>query len=389
MVSNIQNINLDEEDIINKDVFKAIRDDLFCDICLGLLYKPKQCGICETTYCENCIKDWGRRDKSCPVRCKDFHIEDCARVVKNMLGRLKFKCKSCLTVNQYEKHISDHLEKECQQQSSVKTIKCPLCKDCNKNLEESDIDEYNDSIVNSFEIEILKLRNEIKSYKEVINILQNEQEVKNKSNNNTKSVYEGSNLTNETSSINKIVGDSISINNSQKIDIRWKTKQKKTNHTFHQSNKKIIINYSSCWNMYLADYIFDGSKDVEFGLKVKNLGETLNNHYIGFINSKFSFECLCLSKPYAWFIKDSGLQFKYQGNEVFKNDRMVINNDSEKEFLFNFNAKTCQLKIYGRDLDSNKESNNLCLYGRATLEGTGFQFFVSKCNPGKFEYSFC
>ena len=40
----------------NLSDYNLIKDEIICEICQGILIKPKQCEICESIFCEKCIK---------------------------------------------------------------------------------------------------------------------------------------------------------------------------------------------------------------------------------------------------------------------------------------------------------------------------------------------
>ena len=51
-----QELFIDESMIKNINDYNLIKDEIICEICQGILIKPKQCEICESIFCEKCIK---------------------------------------------------------------------------------------------------------------------------------------------------------------------------------------------------------------------------------------------------------------------------------------------------------------------------------------------
>ena len=381
-----------EENIINKEVHQAYRDELGCDICLGILVNPKQCSSCQTNYCSECISGWEKKNKSCPMRCHNYKIEDSPRVIKNMLSKLIIKCDICEENIGYDILIKDHLFGKCKASSKVC---CPLCKSKipSSSFGQTEIDNYNDSVISTYESEIIKLRNEIKSYKEVINILSSEQPntsssinpipiLENKSSevmqemNEVKKVKEMIKFSDSAYS-NKISNIYLS-SLGKLIDLKWRAQQKKQNHTFSNSMKTATINYSSCWNFYLTDYYFNKDFDEVFAIKLISNSKSLTHHYIGFMNDSYGSECLCLYNKGAFFLHQECENFKEGKKVLFSNPRMKWDSATEKTFIFKIRGSTGQVSIYSE----NKE-----LYGEYKMEGKNFIFFVAKCNTGNFEYS--
>ena len=47
-----QELFIDESMIKNINDYNLIKDEIICEICQGILIKPKQCEICESIFCE-------------------------------------------------------------------------------------------------------------------------------------------------------------------------------------------------------------------------------------------------------------------------------------------------------------------------------------------------
>lgn len=395
--------NLNEDLITNKDVYETIREEINCKICLGILINPKQCSNCETSFCGICIKGWEEKKKTCPMRCNNYKIQEASRVIKNMLVKLTIKCDNCDETVNYELYVKSHSDKTC---SKIEKIKCPMCGEIKSGFQQKDIDTYNQNLIASYESEIIKLRNEIKSYKEVINILSLEQG-QNIGSKVTSSVSPLPSFSNGRGSevmgipiiksqSNDSNNDGFSLHSNEKllsfkndnngginslgkvVYLKWKENQKKSNHTFSNDMKVVNINYSSCWNFYFTDYIFNKSSEEVFGVKVKCKQGALTHHYIGFMNDSYGTECLCLYNKGAFFIHDNGENFKEGKKVLFSNQKMKMESNTEKTYLFKITGSSGLVSIYSETKE---------LYGTTTLSGKNFQFFVAKCNSGNFEYT--
>lgn len=53
-----QELFIDDTTITNINEYNSIKDEITCEICQGILVKPKQCISCESIFCENCINSW-------------------------------------------------------------------------------------------------------------------------------------------------------------------------------------------------------------------------------------------------------------------------------------------------------------------------------------------
>ena len=47
------NLNIDKSMIKNIQEYNLIKDEITCEICYGLVIKPKICESCEIVFCEN------------------------------------------------------------------------------------------------------------------------------------------------------------------------------------------------------------------------------------------------------------------------------------------------------------------------------------------------
>ena len=75
------------------------------------------CTKCQNSYCSKCITNWQRTSSKCPFHC-DSPNYTVARLVKNLLCKLNFKCKNgCNKIINYKKK-KNHNEYECEKINS-------------------------------------------------------------------------------------------------------------------------------------------------------------------------------------------------------------------------------------------------------------------------------
>ena len=99
--------------VINDDFFKSIKEEITCTICLDIKIDPIMCTKCQNSYCSKCIKDWKKKSSQCPFKC-DSPSYTTARVVKNLISKLNFKCKNgCNEIIPFEK-IQSHYDFDCK-----------------------------------------------------------------------------------------------------------------------------------------------------------------------------------------------------------------------------------------------------------------------------------
>ena len=88
-----------------------IEDELTCGICCGIFCKPVVTP-CGHTFCKDCVMEWFKSKKSCPV-CRHNLIKLCKPpvIITNLLARLRIRCKyhskGCLEIlnlDEVEKH---------------------------------------------------------------------------------------------------------------------------------------------------------------------------------------------------------------------------------------------------------------------------------------------
>ncbi len=99
--------------IIKDDFFNSVKEEVTCSICLDIKIDPLMCTKCQNSYCSKCIKNWQSKSGLCPYQCESPKYS-IARVVKNLVSKLNFRCKNgCDKIINFEK-IQAHNEFECE-----------------------------------------------------------------------------------------------------------------------------------------------------------------------------------------------------------------------------------------------------------------------------------
>ncbi len=62
----IQRNGIPKERIVNLEEIKIIESLIKCAICLDIINKPYECGICGSLFCEDCINEWLKINPKCP-----------------------------------------------------------------------------------------------------------------------------------------------------------------------------------------------------------------------------------------------------------------------------------------------------------------------------------
>ena len=92
---------INEKTIVENTIYDAFQYDIFCPICSKILIEPKMCMKCQNVYCEQCIKEWSKRNNQCPNRCDNPNYRKSIERA-NILSKLKFKCQKCGTQFSYD-----------------------------------------------------------------------------------------------------------------------------------------------------------------------------------------------------------------------------------------------------------------------------------------------
>ena len=100
---------INEETVVQDEIYSAFKDDVICPICSNILIEPHMCMNCQNTYCKKCIDEWSKKNNQCPNRCDN---PDYRRSLEknNTLSKLKFKCEKCgeqFEYNNMESHLTN------------------------------------------------------------------------------------------------------------------------------------------------------------------------------------------------------------------------------------------------------------------------------------------
>ena len=166
------------------------------------------------------------------------------------------------------------------------------------------------------------------------------------------------------------------LRNNGNSRLKWSKVQKHQNFSLTDEDRKIKINYISCYKMYFIDYIFSDKIEYSLGIHVNTLGVLYDYVYIGFINENFDNNCLCCHPRNAFYIRIDEDEEKIYYNS--SNISTKVNNKTNLSLKFNLDLKNNKLEI--KDYDTDKS------YGKVDVNGKKFKFFVSKCNSGTIEY---
>ena len=99
--------------VVNDEFYKSVSEEVTCSICFDIKKDPLMCTKCQNSYCSNCINDWKKKSAHCPFKCNEPSYTP-ARLVKNLICKLNFKCQNgCNKIIPYEK-LEMHLEFECE-----------------------------------------------------------------------------------------------------------------------------------------------------------------------------------------------------------------------------------------------------------------------------------
>ena len=317
---------IDESMIKNIKDYNQIKDEITCEICQGILIRPKQCISCETNYCEKCINNWLSRNNSCPKRCSEFSIKESSKLMKKLLDKLVIQCKLCKNNFNYETFVFKHFEKCAEER---KMIKCPFCPNCKIKFKE--LEEYNNNL-NKEKNELLK---EIEKLKDKIKVL-------------------------ESNSKNKL---------------KWSNVQKFQTYELSKDDKTIKIRFDDCYKIYLLDNEFSEKESYTFGIHINTFGKLYDYMALGFINEQFDYECLCCRPKNAFYIR-------IDEDSIYYNDKKISTKlDNKTNFKLKFILNLNQNKLEIKNYDTNKS------YGIVDVDGITFKFFVSKCNYGIIEYT--
>ena len=111
-----------------------------CLICHEVVRNPKECSICESLYCSECLAQCLEQTSSlCPNRCEKSEMTRPGRVIRSSLEDLLLRCKyaknGCGKVDRLGR-IDLHESDECAFNCDIKKCSSPICqnKDAVENM---------------------------------------------------------------------------------------------------------------------------------------------------------------------------------------------------------------------------------------------------------------
>ena len=102
---------IDDDCLIEDEVYNAIKDTIKCQYCHQILKNPVMCNICCEAFCNNCVKKM-QKDKKNRHKCKRAKYIKNQNIIKTM-GKLKYLCKNCKNEIKQE-DIENHLKDGCE-----------------------------------------------------------------------------------------------------------------------------------------------------------------------------------------------------------------------------------------------------------------------------------
>jgi hypothetical protein len=107
--------------IINKDIFTTLLDDLVCLICLNIPLEPLQCSTCDMVICKDCLEILYLSEKNClSPECQKTKTNvkvlysKATKYLKEILSKLNVKCCFCnsqeINYEKYQNHLEICLE---------------------------------------------------------------------------------------------------------------------------------------------------------------------------------------------------------------------------------------------------------------------------------------
>lgn len=103
-----------------------------CVICHEIPLNPKECGVCQNLFCEECVGAWLAIKPVCPCFCSEeqFRPRQAHKFIRDLIGNLKMRCVNaplgCQTILRFE-NAANHEKNHCQ----FRRVPCPkgFCKE--------------------------------------------------------------------------------------------------------------------------------------------------------------------------------------------------------------------------------------------------------------------
>ena len=101
----------DENSPIENQLYLSLKDLLICPYCQELIKNPFMCSKCQKNYCKKCLEEYSNM-KKCPNDNKESEFKH-SIMINEMLSKLKYKCKNCKK-EIIQSDIKSHLEEKCK-----------------------------------------------------------------------------------------------------------------------------------------------------------------------------------------------------------------------------------------------------------------------------------
>jgi E3 ubiquitin-protein ligase NRDP1 len=121
-----------------------ISEELMCSICSEILRDPLTTE-CEHLYCRECISDWLKDNRTCPIDRLYIHLRNlrpAPRVIRNLLGKLDIHCdymsdgcQKIVPLETLDRHVND-----CYY-NPKKLLKCEM--GCEKMMTREELKTHN------------------------------------------------------------------------------------------------------------------------------------------------------------------------------------------------------------------------------------------------------
>ena len=112
---------INETTVIKDEIYKQFESSICCVICQEVMIDPMICMNCQAQYCKSCQENWSKKSKCCTNRCINTKYEK-SILAQGLLNKLKFICKKCEKVIDYE-DMKEHILTNCENDSQLKVLK--------------------------------------------------------------------------------------------------------------------------------------------------------------------------------------------------------------------------------------------------------------------------
>ena len=111
---------INNETLIKDEIFKNFEFSVSCSICTEILINPMMCMNCQAVFCKSCIDEWSKKSAHCTNRCENTNYQK-SILSQNILSKLKFICKKCEKVINYD-DVKDHSLIKCYNDTKINLL---------------------------------------------------------------------------------------------------------------------------------------------------------------------------------------------------------------------------------------------------------------------------